>query len=450
MFQRKIGGIIESHLANPQNPVLVVDGARQVGKSYIVRKIGSQMFPNYIELNLLEDSVGDRLFAGVSTVDDFHIRLSAIAGERLGSRDDTLVFLDEIQEYPQLLTLLKFLNQEARYTYVASGSLLGVTLAKTSSIPMGGIAVHHMFPMDFEEFLWANGVGAGAIEAMRKAYFSREALDEALHGKILGLFRKYLLVGGLPDAVKAYVNLRNIAEVRRVQRETKSYYATDASKYDREHKLKINRIYEDLPSNLMNKKKRVVVSKIEGKRSARFSHYADEFDYLLSSGIALGVKAVSAPSFPLVQLSGKNLLKLYLNDVGILTSVLYGNNVSAVLDDEASVNLGSVYESAVAQELAAHGMPLFYYDNRTKGEVDFLIDDYAELSVVPIEVKSGKDYAIHSARNAFLANPDYGVKKGVVLSNSREVRKTGMVEYLPVYYAMFIGEDTGASGDATF
>ena len=171
---------------------------------------------------------------------------------------------------------------------------------------------------------------------------------------------------------------------------------------------------------------------------------------MLSSGIALGVRAVSAPSFPLVQLSGKNLLKLYLNDVGILTSILYGNNVKAVLEDVPSVNLGSVYESAVAQELAAHGASLFYYDNRTKGEVDFLLDDYGSLSVMPIEVKSGKDYTVHSALNAFLANPDYGVKRGVVLSNAREVRSAGAVEYLPVYYAMFIGEDLGAGGALEF
>jgi len=236
------------------------------------------------------------------------------------------------------------------------------------------------------------------------------------------------------------VTERNIASVRKVQLETHEYYAADAAKYDLANRLKIRRVYDSVPSNLSNKKKRVVAARIEGKEGARLSSYAEEFDYLLSSGVALGVHAVSTPSFPLTQVSRRNLVKLYLNDVGILTALLYGNNVRAVLDDERSVNLGSVYESAVAQELAAHGVPLFYYDNRSKGEVDFLIDDCETLSVLPIEVKSGKDYTVHSALSAFLKNPDYNVRKGVVLSNALCGKTAPNVSYLPVYYAMFIGE----------
>lgn len=166
--------------------------------------------------------------------------------------------------------------------------------------------------------------------------------------------------------------------------------------------------------------------------------YQDEFEYLISSGIALGVQAVSNPSFPLIETSGKNLLKLYLNDPGLLTDILYKDNIRAVLDDVDSINLGSVYESVVASELIAHGHKLFYYDNRKKGEVDYLIDDYQSLSVVPIEVKSGKDYSVYSALNVFTKNEDYGIKKAIVLSNEREVKQKGKIWYLPVYYAMFL------------
>ena len=194
-----------------------------------------------------------------------------------------------------------------------------------------------------------------------------------------------------------------------------------------------------IPSNLESRKKRVVFQDIEDRRGRRFSDYQDEFEYLISAGIVLDVNAISNPVFPLAQSVGKNLLKLYLNDVGLLTDVLYGSNIRAVLDDETGINLGSVYESVVAQELAAHGCRLFYYDNRNKGEVDYLIDDYDSLSAVPIEVKSGKDYTIHSALNTFVKNDEYHVKKAFVLSNSREIMTNGKIIYLPVYYVMFLG-----------
>ena len=371
-------------------------------------------------------------------------QVSAIAGEKMGEKQNTLIFLDEIQVYPHLLTMLKFLKQDNRFTYIASGSLLGVTLKKTSSIPIGSIEIKRMFPLDFEEFLLANGMNQFAIDMMREKFLAVESLDSAAHQKVMDLFKKYLLIGGLPDAVNSFIADANIVKVRAIHRDIRAFYADDASKYeaDNSRKLKIRRIYDMIPSNLEGKKKRVVFQDIENKRGRRFSDYQDEFEYLISSRIALDVNAISAPVFPLAQSVGKNLLKLYLNDVGLLTDVLYGNNIRAVRDDEARINLGSVYESVVAQELTAHGCKLFYYDNRNKGEVDYLIDDYESLSAVPIEVKSGKDYAVHSALNAFVKNEDYHVKKAIVLSNAREIRTDGKITYLPIYDVMFLGTGT--------
>ena len=356
------------------------------------------------------------------------------------AKENTLVFLDEIHAYPHLLTLLKFLKQDDKFTYIASGSLLGVTLAKTTSIPMGSIEVKHMYPLDFEEFLIANGFGELAIGMMYRKFRALESLEEAAHNKVMDLFKKYLLVGGLPDAVNSYLKDKNIVNVRAIQREIHEYYAMDAAKYDTENRLKIRNIFDMIPSNLENKKKRVVVQNIENKKGKRFSDYQEEFDYLIHAGIALEVKAISTPVFPLIESSGKNLLKLYLNDVGILTGILYQNNIRAVLDDVKGINLGTVYESVVASELRAHGHNLFYYDNRSRGEVDYLIDDYECLSAVPIEVKSGKDYRIHSALDHFLANEDYHIAKGYVLSNERKVVCEGKLIYMPIYYIMFFGK----------
>lgn len=437
MLYRKMEALIEAHLTSDSQKILLIDGARQVGKTYLIRYVGQKLFENFIEINLVEDSLGDRLFAETRTVEDLYLQISMLAGERMKQKENTLIFLDEIQAYPHLLTLLKFLSQDGKFTFIASGSLLGVTLSQTTSIPMGSIRKVRMFPLDFEEFLYANGMSRMAVSAMRKKFEKREALDEATHNKMMDFFRKYLLVGGLPDAVNSYLSDHNIQLVREIQREIHDYYAADASKYDEEKKLKIRRIYDLIPSNMENKKKRVVAKRIEGKKGKRFGDYQDEFDYLVSAGIALNVRAISTPVFPLLESSGKNLLKLYLNDVGILTGLLYGNNIRAVLSDQTSVNLGSVYESVVASELIAHGYQLFYYDNRTKGEVDYLIDDYESLSAVPIEVKSGKDYTVHSALNTFVQNEDYHIKKAFVLSNERKVTTQGKVTYLPIYDIMF-------------
>lgn len=439
MLYRKIEKVIETHLLSDSPKILLVDGARQVGKTYIIRHIGKKLFENYIEINMVEDSLGDQLFAKAKTVEDFYLQVSMIAGDRMKEKKNTLIFIDEIQAYPHLMTMLKFLSQDGRFTFIASGSLLGVTLSQTTSIPMGSIRKIRMFPLDLEEFLLANGMGNLAIASLRQKFEQRETLEEPLHNKLMDLFRKYLLIGGLPEAVNTYLETKNIQAVRAVQSEIREYYAADASKYDSENKLLIRRIYDLIPSNMENKKKRIVVQDIENKRGKTFSNYQDEFEYLISSGIALNVQAIANPVFPLIQSAGKNLLKLYLNDVGLLTGILYGNNIRAVLDDERSVNLGSVYETVVAEELMAHDYKLFYYDNRSKGEVDFLIDDYDSLSAIPLEVKSGKDYTVHSALNAFIKNPDYHIQKAFVLSNEGVIKTDGAITYLPIYDVMFFG-----------
>ena len=450
MLYRKIETVIEEHIKSDSKKILLIDGARQVGKTYIIRYVGKKIFKNFIEINMVEDSLGNRLFENTKTVEDFYLQVSMLAGNKMGKKSDTLIFIDEIQAYPHLLTLLKFLSQDGKFTFIASGSLLGVTLSQTTSIPMGSIRKVRMFPLDFEEFLYANGMNEIIISAMQKKFENLESLDESMHNRMMDLFRKYLLVGGLPDAVNSYISERNIQSVREIQSEIHEYYAADASKYDDENKLKIRRVYDLIPSNMESKKKRVIAKNIENKKGKTFTDYSDEFEYLISAGIALNVQAISNPVFQLIESTGKNLLKLYLNDVGILTSILYGNNIRAILDNKSSINLGSVYETVVASELTAHGYKLFYYDNRSKGEVDYLIDDYNSLSAVPIEVKSGKDYTVHSALNTFVQNEDYHIKKAFVVSNERKVQTKGKITYIPIYYIMFFNANSTLENNIEF
>jgi len=442
MLYRKFEKRIEEFFRKEPNKILLVNGARQIGKSYLIRYVGKKLFKNYVEINLKEDKESLGVFATVKSTNDFYMQLGAIAGNRLGTKESTLVFLDEIQSYPHLMTMLKFLNQEARYTYVASGSQLGVALSETASVPIGSVEIEEMYPLDFEEFLLAMGCGQETIDGVKEKFLAGESLNESLHNYMLQQFKVYLLVGGMPDAINKFLENRNMAHVRKVHRDIHELYRIDASQYDTEKKLLIRKIYDMIPSIMENKKKRIVVKRIEDTASHKqFSDYANEFEYLTNSGIALGVQAVSNPRFPLAESESKNLLKLYMNDVGLLTSILYGLNINAVLQDDRSINLGSVYETVVAQELHAHGFALHYYDNKQKGEVDYLIDDYEHLTVLPIEVKSGKDYTVHSALDNFVNTPDYHIQKAVVLSNEREVSVKNGITYLPVYYCMFYQRD---------
>lgn len=449
MLYRKFTIRIKEFLQKEPHKILLVNGARQIGKSYLIRYVGKKLFKNFVEINLKADKEGAEIFATVKTTDDFYLQLGAIAGNRLGRKDETLIFLDEIQSYPHLMTMLKFLNQESRYTYIASGSELGVALSETASVPIGSISIEEMYPLDFEEFLLAMDCGQETIDAIREKFIIGESLNESLHDYMLQQFKLYLLIGGLPEAINKFKENRNIAQVRKIHRDIHALYKVDASQYDAEKKLVIRKIYDLIPSNMENKKKRVIVKKIEEAAGHKqFSDYADEFEYLTNSGIALSVQAISNPKFPLLESENKNLLKLYMNDVGLLTYLLYGTNINAVLRDEQSVNLGAVYETVVAQELHAHGFPLHYYDNKQKGEVDFLVDDYANLTVLPIEVKSGKDYTIHCALDKFLETPDYNIHHAVVLSNEREIRLKDGITYLPIYYCMFYQSDKTESSTA--
>ena len=437
MLYRKIESYIRSHLQLNSNKVILIEGARQIGKTFIIRKVGKELFENFIEINFVADLQGKKLFEKVNTIEDFYFTLSTIAGDKMKSQKNTIIFLDEIQEYPQFITLLKFLKQDNKFEYIASGSLLGVTLAETTSIPIGSVLHKKMYQLDFEEFLIANGFSEQAISTLKKKFKEKTSLDEAMHDKLLDLFKKYLIVGGLPDCVNTFIETHNVMDIRQIQSDIINFYKADASKRDENRKLKIRRIYEMLPSVMQSTKKRIVVKNIENVKGKRYSNYEDEFDYLINSGIANEVKAVSTPVYPLCQTQGKNLLKLYMNDVGLLSNLLYKNNTKPIIENISSINLGVLYETVIASQLKALDHNLYYYDNRNNGEVDFLLDDYEKLAVMPIEVKSGRDYMIHSAINRFLNNKDYPVVEGVVLSNEREIKTVGKITYYPIYFVMF-------------
>lgn len=436
MFYRKIEEKINDYYLDKDAKILVIDGARQIGKSFIIRETGKRFFKHFIEINLKDDWEGNRFFENIRTIEDFYLQVSALYGNDLGNVSNTMIFLDEIQSYPHLLTMLKPLKADARYRYICSGSLLGITLQHTF-IPMGSIDEVKMFPMDFEEFLLASNVGKDVISYLRNCFVERIPPAEGIHKTILGLFKRYLLSGGLPDSVKAFVEAKNVYEMRENQTLTYRYYSDDAAKYDKEHSLKIRRIYDYLPSYMKNKVKRIQFNKIEGASKASMGRYQDEFDYLISSGCVLDAKAVSNPVFPLCQSTSKNLIKLYYNDVGLLTNILYKNNIDALLNKDRGVNLGSVYETVCAMELSAHGHELYYFDSKKVGEVDFLLNDYENTSILPIEIKSGNDQNNFRAIPKLVKEP-YNLRQGYIFGNENIIEEKSNLITFPIYMIMFV------------
>ena len=436
MFYRKIEEKINDYYLDKDAKILVIDGARQIGKSFIIRETGKRFFKHFIEINLKDDWEGNRFFENIRTIEDFYLQVSALYGNDLGNVSNTMIFLDEIQSYPHLLTMLKPLKADARYRYICSGSLLGITLQHTF-IPMGSIDEVKMFPMDFEEFLLASNVGKDVISYLRNCFVERIPPAEGIHKTILGLFKRYLLSGGLPDSVKAFVEAKNVYEMRENQTLTYRYYSDDAAKYDKEHSLKIRRIYDYLPSYMENKVKRIQFNKIEGASKASMGRYQDEFDYLISSGCVLDAKAVSNPVFPLCQSTSKNLIKLYYNDVGLLTNILYKNNIDALLNKDRGVNLGSVYETVCAMELSAHGHELYYFDSKKVGEVNFLLNDYENTSILPIEIKSGNDQNNFRAIPKLVKEP-YNLRQGYIFGNENIIEEKSNLITFPIYMIMFV------------
>lgn len=434
MFYRKIESKLKQYYANTEDNILIITGARQIGKSYIIRKTAKEFFKNYVEINLQDDFDGEKIFSSINNTRDFYLIISSIFGKKLGDINDTIIFLDEIQVYPHLISMLKSLKQDNKYRYIASDSLLGVTL-KHHFIPIGSIQEVKMYPMDFEEFLLANDISDETISYLRDCYERKEMVSTSMHTIFLRKFKEYLLSGGLPQAVKEFLN-EDIYKMREIQSSIYQYYKDDASKYDGEHNLKIRMIYDFMPSYMESKVKRVKYNQIEGKKE-RFDKYQDEFNYLTNSGIALQVKAVSNAVFPLVESSSKNLIKLYYNDVGLLTNILYSKNINAILSKDSGVNLGSVYETVCAQELAAHGNTLYYFDSKKVGEVDFLINDYDSLSILPIEIKSGNDQNNFRAIPKLIKEP-YNLKRGLVFGNENIVKEENNLIIYPIYMIMFV------------
>ena len=432
MLKRKISDYLESYFTPNRREALLITGARQVGKSYAIREFGKSHYSSFIEINLLEDSIARTSISKASNSKDLLLRITAIASQPL-IKGKTLIFFDEVQVVPEIVTAIKFLVEEGSYQYVLSGSLLGIGLKGISSMPVGYLTVKEMYPLNLEEFYRACGISDNIFSVLEEAFKAEREIDSIIHRKLMELFRLYLIVGGMPAVVQTYLDTNDIKKVVNKQREILSMYVEDISQYDINNKLYIKDIFNLIPAELNNPNKRFILKNLN--ENTKFSRVEDSFIWIREAGVAIGVYNIEEPKLPLELAKLRNLFKLFSNDVGLLACQYADGIQLRILNNDIDINYGSIYENAVAEELYSHGLKLYYFNSKKQGELDFVIklDD----KILPIEVKSGKNYLRHNALKNVIENKDYEIEKAYVLYNEN-IKRVGNIVYLPIYLMMFI------------
>lgn len=436
MLKRKIDNYITHYYETTRNALLIA-GARQIGKTYSIREFG-KTFKSFIEINFIESPEAVALFREAKNSNDILLRLSTITSTPL-IKGETLIFFDEVQQCPDIVTAIKFLVDEGSYRYILSGSLLGVELKDLRSEPVGYMGVKDMFPLDFEEFISCVGVNDTVIRALHDAWRNRTPIDEFVHSKIMELFRLYLVVGGMPSAVSKYIESNNLQEVMAVQQDIIRLYKRDIAQYDPNNKLYIEEIFNLIPPELNAKNKRFILKRLN--EHAKFDRVENSFLWLTNAGVALPVYNVEEPKMPLLLARSRNLFKLFQSDIGLLASQYAEGIQMQIIKGDKNINFGAIYENAVAQELVAHGIIPYYYNNKKRGELDFVIE--LDGKVLPIEVKSGKDYETHRALSNVMNCDEYDLPKAVVFNNDN-LRVVDKIIYAPIYMVMFLEKNNTA------
>ncbi len=422
---------------------LLITGARQIGKSYTIREFGKANYAAYFEVNLLLGKEARRVLEGAENAADFINRIALLSPSGL-IEHDTLVFVDEIQEYPDIVTIAKALVEDGRYSFAFSGSMFGTEFKGISSFPVGYVEQLVMRPMDFEEFCWAVGVGQEFLDQIRDCLCSRRPVDGYLHDIMMKNFRAYVVVGGMPEVVQNYIDSAfSLVETRRLQEDLVRQYAQDIGKYAGARAFEVRAIFDQIPLQLEYESHRFVVSSLgEG---ARLSSYDHDFLWLVNAGVGLRVVQTTEARCPLKRTEKVSMFKLYESDTGMLVSRYPQSVARAVYLDMKDSNLGGVYENVVAQELVAQKITPWYYQSEGVGEVDFVIEG-TRGKAVPIEVKSGRKIRAHAVLDHLLDIPDYKIREAVVLSRNN-VQREGRILYLPFYMTFCLGEFTESSSD---
>ena len=417
------------------NKALLVTGARQIGKTWLIRDVIDKSGFKRFEINFIDQpNMVDYLNAEMSA-EDFLVKLKMIMPEEYKPHE-TVIFFDEIQKCPEIVTKIKFLVDEGSFRYAMSGSLLGVELKGIASAPVGYLSIMRMYPMDFEEFMVANGVSKMTLDMLKGKFEACQSVDDFIHQKLLSLFFIYLIVGGMPDAVKKYIETKDIREVDKIQKDIVELYKEDFSQYEHEDKkLKLKSIYEIVPAELNKQNKKFVFTMLD--KELKFDRYENSFLWLKDAGVVIPVYNADSPTVPLLASKSSNIFRLFSSDIGLLTSAYPAETKIELISQNGEVNNGAHFENAVAQQLLANGFEPYFCKKKNLGELDFLIEMGGK--VVPIEVKSGKGYKSHKALDNYMEVPDYHLERAYVFSTFN-VEKKGEVINLPIYMSYLLKE----------
>ena len=376
------------------------------GKTYLIRECLKESKYDYVELNFIERPELVELFENATNAQDLLMRLSLITDKQL-NKGNTIIFFDEIQEFKDIVTRIKFLVEEGSFRYIMSGSLLGVELNDLRSAPVGYLRIEDMYPLTVKEFMKAVGIKENILEMLEECYKKQQQVDEFVHKKMLDVFYLYLIVGGMPEAVAVYTETNDLARVAAVHQKIMRLYKADFTKYETTYKLKLREIYDSMPGQLDSKNKRFKINTL-GK-GLNYDQVANDFLWLKDAGVAIPVYNINEPKLPLIISENRNLFKLFFSDVGILTNQYSDQVKIAILNKEKSINNGALFENVVAQELLANGFNLYYFNNKKQGELDFVIE--LDGKVTPLEIKSGKDYKKHCALENVLKEKNYEIER---------------------------------------
>lgn len=432
MLERKIIKRFEEWKSSGSRKALLVKGARQVGKTTSIRHFGKNSYKNYIEINFEKVPLARQAFSGNLDAKTIILNLSAM-GFGPFEKGGTLVFFDEIQSCPEARTAIKFLVEDGSYDYMESGSLLGINYKDVSSYPVGFEEQVDMYPLDFEEFLWAGGVSTDVIGLLRQAYEDIVPLPEFLHGQIMTHLRQFLIVGGMPEAVITFLSNDDLGRTLKVQTALLDGYRNDIAKYAGSEKHLAKKVFDAIPEQLCKKDKRFILASLEKGASQR--KYGDATEWLVDAGIAYFSFNAGAFELPFSFSEKRNLYKLFMLDTGLLSSMSLRNMQFQVLNGEIDINEGALTENYVATELTKRGIGLNYYDRKSKQELDFIFLDRNRISI--IEVKSGDNYQRHASLDA--AIDAYGDRIGRALVLSKfNVKRTDDIIYYPLYMTMFL------------
>lgn len=432
MLRRRAYERLSGWKREPVKKALCIVGARQIGKTTLIREFGKREYKYLVEINFVTDEKAAAIFDGRLTADEIITNLTAYVQTVL-EPGETLILLDEVQECPRARAAIKFLVEDGRFDYIESGSLLGVRNQEIKSYPVGFEEIYRMYPLDFEEFLWANGVQNTTIDYLRECFEKTMRVSDSVHDTMNRLFYSYMIVGGMPENVQIYVDTHDIAKVIRNQRGILELYRLDIAKYALGNdKQKARAIFDSIPSQLNEKNRRFILTAVDP--NGRQLRYEDSFNWLADAGVALPCYNVREPQPPLQLNEKRNLFKLFMNDTGLLCAACMENIQFSILKGELDINMGSILENMFAQQLNSNGYALHYYDSKKTGEIDFVVQ--RGMSVDLVEVKSGGDYKKYPALQRMTAVDNWKFERCMVFCRSN-VEKEDEIIYLPWYLITF-------------